>query len=286
MGKGEELQSSGNHWNSYESAEGWKKSTAERMEIMRVATKLMLDAASITEGDRVLDIAAGTGDQSIAAAKMVGESGSVLATDLSANMLHFAKELADHEGLSNVETMVLDAQHIELEPASFDSVISRHGLMFIPDLNQALTGIYRVLRPDGKFAGLVWSKPDSNPTFSIPLAIIYKHAGIPLPQAGGPGVFSLSDPQVIHNAFHDAGFIHVFVQPIPLYYRAPSAAAFVQAHSDASTGPLAEALARFSETDREQIKLEIIKALQQFEDEDGFVGPSETLLIAGQKPSE
>ncbi len=85
----------------------------------------MLDLANIRVGSRVLDVGAGAGDQTLAAARRVGATGSVLATDISASMLETTVISARREGLSNVDTRVMDAQRLDVESDSFDAVISR-----------------------------------------------------------------------------------------------------------------------------------------------------------------
>src|SRR3712207_4680319 len=92
------------------------------------ATEVMLEMAEVGPGARVLDVAGGAGGQTIAAARRVGPSGYVLATDISPNILEFASATAQEEGLINVETRVIDGEELEeLEEESFDAVISRVG---------------------------------------------------------------------------------------------------------------------------------------------------------------
>ena len=97
------------------------------------STTLMLDAAGITTGSTVLDIAAGAGGQSLAAARRVGPTGHVLATDISPAILDHAAAAAAAEGLTNVATRELDGERLDVDPASFDAVISRLGLIYFPD---------------------------------------------------------------------------------------------------------------------------------------------------------
>src|SRR5438477_9231134 len=96
-------------WESAEAAEVWKRGAVRRARTVAVATEKMLDAAGLRQGMRVLDLAAGTGDQSILAARRVGPTGYVLATDISATMLAGALDAAREAGINNVETMVADA---------------------------------------------------------------------------------------------------------------------------------------------------------------------------------
>ena len=95
-------------------------------------TEIMFDLAGIHAGDRVLAVAAGSGGQTILAARRVGPAGFVLATDLSPQMLAFAETEIQHAGLSNVRTQVMDADNLDLAGESFDAVICRGGLEFFP----------------------------------------------------------------------------------------------------------------------------------------------------------
>src|SRR3569832_2021404 len=105
----------------------------------------MLEMASISIGGRVLDIAAGAGEQSIITAKKVGPSGYVLATDISSNILEYAKQMAQQADLQNIETKVMDGENLTLEDETFDAVISRVGLIYFPDQQKALKEMLRVL---------------------------------------------------------------------------------------------------------------------------------------------
>src|SRR5205807_1172454 len=112
---------------------------------------------------RVLDLAAGTGDTTIVAARRVGPGGSVLAVDISAAMLEEAARVAASEGLANVQTLVSDIVSMDLEPGSFDAAISRFGLMFLTDVVEGLHRIRRALKPHARLAAVVWSTAERNP---------------------------------------------------------------------------------------------------------------------------
>jgi ubiquinone/menaquinone biosynthesis C-methylase UbiE len=93
----------------------------------------MLQMAEVGSGMRVLDIAAGAGDQTLDIAQRVGPTGYVLATDLSPAILEFAMGNARRAGFGNVETQVADGENLRVAEASFDAAICRLGLMFFPD---------------------------------------------------------------------------------------------------------------------------------------------------------
>ena len=193
-------------YGSREAAEGWRRGAVERAQYLGPATETMLDLAGIGSGSRVLDVAAGAGEQTILAARRVGPSGLVLATDIAAEMLKIAAEAARQAGLSNVATRVIDAQQLDFEPGSFDAAISRLGLMFIPDLQGALLRVRRALKPGGKLAAIVVSSAEKNRYFALPLEIACRHARRPASALDKIGMFSLGSPAVLEAAFKMAGF--------------------------------------------------------------------------------
>lgn len=269
-------------WESPAAAEAWRRNTATRMQALGPATERMLVLANIREGSSVLDIAAGTGDQTILAAQRIGPQGRVVATDISPNMLAIAAEQARQAGLSNVTTQVLDAQHLDFPAETFDAVISRQGLMFIPNLQQALSRMWQVLKPGGTLAATVWSTPERNPVFALPFAVARRYSGLPEPPQGEPGLFVLSTPQLLTDALQAAGFEDITVEAIPLHYEYPSAAEFMDARKEAA-GPLLTLIERLSPADRERVWAEINAGLQQFEGPHGFAAPGEILLVRGSK---
>src|ERR1700752_3770057 len=139
----------GETWTSGDTASGWKRGAAARGRALDPLTELMLDLAGVTVGSQVLDLGAGTGDQTLLAARRIGPGGMVLATDISASMLALTQEAARAADLSNVQTRVMDAQRLELEAGSFDAALARFSLQFVPDVQRALAEIRRVLRPGG-----------------------------------------------------------------------------------------------------------------------------------------
>src|SRR5712692_1736336 len=122
---------------------------------LSAATELMLDLAKVGPGSHVLDLAAGAGGQTLAAARRVGPKGVVLATDISPAILEYTAGEARRAGLANVATRDMDAEHIEVQPESFDAAISRLGLIYFPDQQAALTGMRNALRKGGRVAAIV-----------------------------------------------------------------------------------------------------------------------------------
>lgn len=127
------------------------------------ATRLMLDMARVRAGQGILDIAAGAGEPAVSAARQVGPGGYVLATDISEGILELARQVARERGLEQIETRVMDGEKLDLPDASFDAVLCRLGLMYMPDPVRALREWRRALKAGGRVAVVVFSTPERNP---------------------------------------------------------------------------------------------------------------------------
>jgi SAM-dependent methyltransferase len=264
-----------------DAAEAWHRWGPQLETWLGEATEAMLDLAHVTEGSSVLDLAAGAGGQTLAAARRAGADGSVLATDISSNILEFAAGEARAAGLSNVATRRMDGEQLEVEDGSYDSVISRLGLIYFPDQARALAEVNRALRPGGRVSAIVYSTPERNGFFSIPVSIIRRRADLPAPAPGLPGPFSLGGDGVLAAAYERAGFSDVEVRTIDAPVCFDSAAECVRFERE-SFGALHAMLADLAEAEREQAWAEIEEELRQFEGADGFVGPCELLVGAGK----
>jgi SAM-dependent methyltransferase len=245
------------------------------------ATELMLDMAGVGAGARVLDVAAGAGGQTLAAARRVGPSGSVLATDISPNILGYAEQAARDAGLSNVAVRVMDGESLEVDPGVFDAVISRVGFIYFPDQQAAFGGMRRALRAGGRVAGIVYSTPEANRFFSIPVSIIRRRAGLGAPAPGQPGPFSLGAPGVIEASYAQAGFTNVDIRRVSAPVRMTSAAECIRFERE-SFGALHQMLGGLSEPEREDAWEEIERELSQFETAGAFEGPCELIVAAAE----
>ncbi len=264
-------------------ADAWHRWGPTLAQWLGPATDLMLDMAAVGSGSRVIDIAAGAGEQTLVAAGRVGPSGYVLATDISANILELAAQDANAAGFTTVETRVMDGEDLsELAEASFDAVISRVGLIYFPDQQKALSGMLRVLKPDGRIGAIVYSTAENNRFFSIPISIIRRRAKLPPPLPGLPGPFSLGAPGALEAAYGNAGFRDIQIRVVPAPLRLPSAAECVRFERE-SFGALHQLMAGLSEAQREETWQEIEQELRQFEGTGGFAGPCEMVVGVARK---
>ena len=169
----------------------------------------LMAAAAIAPGERVLDIGCGNGITSRDAARAAGAGGSVFAADLSGPMLNRAEQAAKDEGLANITFQQADAQVHPFEPAAFDVVISRFGVMFFADPVAAFTNIGGAVRPGGRLAMLVWAPLAENEWITAMRAALAVGRNLPTPPPGVPSPFGLADRAFATDILTRAGFTDV-----------------------------------------------------------------------------
>lgn len=265
-----------------DAAEAWNAWGGLLADWLGPATETMLDMAAVGPGARVLDVAAGAGQQTLVTARRVGPTGHVLATDISARILEFAAENARIEGLDHVSTMEADGEALEVTPESFDAAISRVGMIYFPNQQAALANIYAALKPGGRFATIVYSTPEQNGFFSKPVGIIRERAQLPPPAAGQPGPFSLGAPGVLADALREAGFRDVEERVVDAPVVLSGSADCLRFERE-SFGALHQMLGGLAPEDREAVWEEIAAALASYDTPGGFHGPCELVIAAGTK---
>jgi len=159
----------------------------------------VLEAARIQPGERVLDVACGTGVLARAAAAHTGAHGTVAGFDLNDGMLAVARRKAPH-----IEWRQGRAEALPFDDASFDAVVSQFGLMFFEDRSAALREMMRVLRPGGRMTVAVWDSIDRIPGYAAVTGLLQRLFGEPAADALRMP-FTLGDPQDLRSLFADAG---------------------------------------------------------------------------------
>lgn len=265
------------------SAAGWDRHTAAIRAWLRQPTDAMLDMAGIVPGAAVLDVAAGAGDQTLDVARRVGPSGRVLATDLSPVILALALHNAQQAHLSNVQTLEADGEALAVEPASFDAVVCRLGLMFFPDPLQGLHGMHRALRTGGGICTMVFSRPERNPCITMLMSTAMQHAGLPARDPFTPGgLLSLGKPGRADALFAAAGFQDIATTAIDAPFHLPTARHYLD-FIRASASPIQQILNRLPPPAADAAWADMEERLGVFTTPDGWVGPNELLLTAARR---
>jgi ubiquinone/menaquinone biosynthesis C-methylase UbiE len=266
---------------TWESASpGWAKWEAVIAAGLVDATEAMLDMAGVAADMRVLDLACGAGSQSLRAAERVGPEGHVLASDISATMLAHVQESAKRIGISNIETLECAAEDLPATQHAFDAVICRLGLMLFPAPRQALQAVQSVLKPQGRFAGLVFTTPANNPFMSQPMQILLRHAGKQPPPASKPGIFALGRPGVLEGLLSDTGFSGIEAQVVRASLRLESSAEALEMMQQAF-GAYRAVVADLSSEARAAAWSEVGECLKQFEGDEGFQVELEFVIGSG-----
>jgi ubiquinone/menaquinone biosynthesis C-methylase UbiE len=233
-------------------AAGWKKwwKTLEKGG-QKVSDKLV-ELAAVETGQRVLDIATGIGEPALTACRKIGDSGYLLATDISPEMLAIGRERARYEGLNNIDFKEGDAATLVLPSSTFDAALCRWGLMFLPNLSDALENIQRSLVSGGKFAAAVWAEPANVPQLNIVMSIVRQYLELPMHPSETLGPFSLADFNKLNNFLLEAKFNNIKSENIQVTFEFDSAEDYVSFTQDIAA-PVNMMLANETEENRAEI---------------------------------
>ena len=215
-------------------AAGWEKWWPLFERAAQKVSNRLVELAGIEPGDRVLDIATGTGEPAITAARAVGPNGRVIGVDHSPGMLAVARRRASALGLTNVEYREGDAASLGEPAGSFDAVLCRWGLMFVPDLQAAARGIRDALKPGASLATAVWDRADKVPMISIAGQQVRAMLGIAPPPLGTPNPMCLADTSILERALTSAGFRDFKVEPMIVTFEFESPEKFLESRRDIS----------------------------------------------------
>jgi ubiquinone/menaquinone biosynthesis C-methylase UbiE len=246
-------------------------------------TEVMLDAARIVPGARVLELAGGAGGLGLAAAARVGPEGEVLITDVADTMTAIAARRVAAAGLVNVRTAVMGVEFVDAPDASFDAVLCREGLMFAVEPARALAEIARVLRPGGRMVTATWGRPAANPWLAIVMDSAAAQLGEPVPPPGVPGPFALSDAGEILDLVRDAGLVDVEIRAVDVPLVTDSFADWWDKRV-ALAGPLATRLAALSPEGVAAMQTRAREAAEPFARPGGYEFPGVCLVAIARRP--
>lgn len=266
-----------------DAASGWQRHSALIRAWLHDATQRLLDAARIAPGAKVLDVAAGAGDQTRDIAQRVGERGEVWVTDVSPRILVLAQhDLRDVTG-TRLHFQVADAQALGMAGANFDAAICRLGLMFCPSPLAALREVRQALRPGGRLSALVFSTPETNPCIAITMRTARQHAGLPDADPFAPGsLLALGRPGLAAQWLAEAGFSEIDVVPLAAPFRLPRVDDYID-FVRTSGSPVIEILRPLTAAQRADAWSDITRQLGRFSTPQAWLGPNELLLCSASR---
>jgi SAM-dependent methyltransferase len=241
----------------------WKKYDAELLAWVAPVTDRMLERLGLAQGHRIVDLASGTGEPSLAIAERVGPLGWVLGSDFVEPMLVVAREKAAGRGLHNIEYRVADGETLVLPAASFDGASMRFGLMFMPDPVAAMKHVHHALKPGARAVIVTWAAADRNPWAAIPIAALKRQMQIPPPEPGAPGLFAFGDPARLRSTLTQAGFGAVEIDEVPNEVGSFADGAAYCEFIFTLAGPLAVLLGQLSAEKQAQVKAEVAAEIEQ-----------------------
>ena len=245
--------------------------------LLRHCSERCLELAELQPGERVLDIATGTGVAAFPAAERVGLRGEVVATDISQRMVDAVREEAERQGVTNMSYERVDAEELGFADGSFDAVLCVLGLMYPANPQRAIEQMHRVLRPGGRAAAAVWGRRDR-----CGWAEIFPIVDARVASDVCPLFFQLGGEGALRYAFERAGFTNSREERLdrPLEFSNEHdvlAAVF-------AGGPVALAYSKFPPELRDEVHAEYLASIQPYRRDGGaYHVPGEFVFMVGTK---
>ncbi|UIF86318.1 class I SAM-dependent methyltransferase [Cupriavidus sp. UYPR2.512] len=210
-------------WNG-PSGHAWVAEQTVLDDMLRPLEGLLVDTVGKTSAQRVLDVGCGTGSTTIALARKLGTLGRCTGIDISEPMLAAARARAQHDG-STASFIRADAQDYAFAPASFDSIVSRLGVMFFSDPVRAFANLRQAATPDATLHCIAWRSAAENPFMTTAeRAAAPLLSNLPPRQPGAPGQFAFGDRQRVQAILEAGGWTGIDIQPVELACTLPEPA--------------------------------------------------------------
>jgi ubiquinone/menaquinone biosynthesis C-methylase UbiE len=268
-----------------ESAFYWQKHADTIRTMFGPITQALIEDSDITEGDAVLDVAGGAGEPSLTIAETVGPTGSVICTDVTAEMVAAAQSEAQRHGVTNIAFRQCAADSLPFENNSFDAVVCRLGVMFFPDPLAGLREMLRVTKREGVLSLAVWDKGELNPFSYLITDVLARHFGAATPaDPNAPGAFRFAEHGSLARILAEAGAVDVSERLLKFQIAAPiSSEHFWELRSETS-GTLREKLATLSPVRADLIAQEAQEAVRVYFSKNQMSIPAQMIIVTGWKP--
>jgi SAM-dependent methyltransferase len=241
------------------------------------AQRRLVEIADPRPGERVLDVACGTGLISLPVAEAVAPGGSMIGTDISERMVEAAAAEAVRRGVRNAAFLRMDAERLDFPDAGFHLVLCSLGLMYLPDAPAALREMLRVLKPGGRAAALVWGERSR-----CGWAEIFPVVDRRVESEVCPLFFQLGAGDTLAHAFTACGFADVAAGRLRTLLRYDSAGEACGAAF--AGGPVALAYSRFDPRVRDEAHAEYLASIEPYRNGSGYSIPGEFVIVTGRAP--
>src|SRR4030095_4464433 len=243
---------------------------------LKPAQDKLLEMANLQPGEKLIDIACGTGLVTFPAAEKLGPNGFVLATDISDGMVRICAETAKEKKITTIQFKRMDAEQLEVPDEEYDVALCALGLMYLPDPIKALKEMYRVIKPGGRAVAAVWGQRDHCGWAEI-FEIVDKRVATEV----CPMFFNLGNRDVLQRSFEAAGFSDISFEKLNTFLNYSSdedayGAAF-------AGGPVALAYNKFSDRVKKEAHIEYLDSIKSFQQGKGYVVPGEFVVAVGYK---
>ena len=260
-------------------AAGWDARHAWFEAMARPVTTTMLERAAVQAGDRVLDLASGTGVAGLAAAPLVGGEGRVILSDFAPSMVESARRQVERLGFDNVECRLLDAEQLDVPDDDVDAVLCRWGYMLMPGPGAAFKETRRVLRDGGRLACAVFSGPSDNAWAAVPMKVLVERGAALPPQPGSPGILALADTDRLRSLMQAADFENIDIEPVPLQFPFVDEDEYWGFMLEAA-GAIAPLIKALDPAAQAEVRAEVVARLSEVREPKGFELPAVCLVAS------
>jgi ubiquinone/menaquinone biosynthesis C-methylase UbiE len=258
----------------------WERHRDRMFENTRVTSDWLTEQVAPQPGQTVLELAAGPGETGFLFAERVLPGGRLISSDLAPAMVEAARRGGERRGLANVDYRVIDAQQIELPDDAVDVVVSRFGLMLVPEPDRAFAEIRRVLRPGGRLAYAVWGPPDGNHWIALLIGSLLQNGYFPPGDPSAPGgVFSLAAPERNRELLDGAGFPDVHTAEVGGAMHFENLDDYWSIQTSVA-GPVADLVGAMQPDEVAAVKATLATMIEPFRSGDGYALPSLTTAVS------
>ena len=266
-----------------DSAQFWEKHREVIRQMFAPVAQALIDDAKIAAGDHVLDVATGPGEPALSVAKWVGPEGKVVGVDPIPQMIEGGRRAAERFGLKNVKFEVARADHLPFSDATFDTAISRFGIMFFPSPADGIREMLRVLKPEGKLAFAVWCGAERNPFHYVLSRILDRFVAPTPPTPDAADAFRFATPGKLLRILSEAGVAAPMERVLQFKIETPvSAEEFCVLRGEMSES-FHKKLATLSAQQSAEVKRLALNAFREYSTDRGMSFPAEVLILSGAK---